>query len=182
MGFAFRGAKEDYTRARRKSIAAYTAYTDHEIGRVIQQVQDMGKLDNTLIIYIVGDNGTSPEGTLFGTYNQMTAYNGIMNSAACLCSDAALQRVGHGRTPTRTWPSHGPGRSIRPLSGPSRWHRISAERDRAWRFRGPATLKTWAEFAPSSTTSSILFRPSSKPRGFRRPIPSTASSKSRSKA
>src|SRR5439155_24158988 len=37
--------------------AAYLAYTDHEIGRVIQAVEDMGKLDNTLIIYIVGDNG-----------------------------------------------------------------------------------------------------------------------------
>ena len=45
-------------------FAAYTAYTDHEIGRVIQAVEDMGKLDNTLIIYIGGDNGTSPEGTL----------------------------------------------------------------------------------------------------------------------
>ena len=59
-------------------FAAYTAYTDHEIGRVIQQVQDMGKLDNTLIIYIGGDNGTSPEGTLLGTPNQYTAYNGIL--------------------------------------------------------------------------------------------------------
>ena len=39
--------------------AAYVAYTDHEIGRVIQAVEDMGKLDNTLIIYIEGDNGTS---------------------------------------------------------------------------------------------------------------------------
>jgi arylsulfatase A-like enzyme len=38
-------------------FAAYWAYTDHEIGRVIQQVEDMGKLDNTLIIYIAGDNG-----------------------------------------------------------------------------------------------------------------------------
>src|SRR5450432_55030 len=37
--------------------AGYTAYTDHEIGRVIQQVEDLGKLDNTLIIYIDGDNG-----------------------------------------------------------------------------------------------------------------------------
>jgi arylsulfatase len=45
-------------------FAAYAAYTDHEIGRVIQAVQDMGKLDNTLIIYISGDNGTSAEGTL----------------------------------------------------------------------------------------------------------------------
>ena len=59
-------------------FAAYAAYTDHEIGRVIQQVQDMGKLDNTLIIYISGDNGTSAEGTLSGTFNQMTAYNGIL--------------------------------------------------------------------------------------------------------
>jgi arylsulfatase A-like enzyme len=59
-------------------FAGYTAYTDHEIGRVIQEVQDEGKLDNTLIIYICGDNGTSAEGTLEGTFNQMTAYNGIL--------------------------------------------------------------------------------------------------------
>jgi arylsulfatase A-like enzyme len=59
-------------------FAAYVAYTDHEIGRVIQQVEDMGKLDNTLIIYICGDNGNSPEGTEEGTFNQMTAYNGIL--------------------------------------------------------------------------------------------------------
>ena len=58
--------------------AAYTAYTDHEIGRVIQAVDDMGKLDNTLVIYIDGDNGTSPEGTLLGTPNQYTSYNGIL--------------------------------------------------------------------------------------------------------
>ncbi len=59
-------------------FAAYAAYTDHEIGRVIQAVADMGKLDDTLIIYISGDNGTSAEGTLEGTPNQMTAYNGIL--------------------------------------------------------------------------------------------------------
>src|SRR5580692_9754524 len=59
-------------------FAAYTAYTDHEIGRVIQEVQDERKLDNTLIIYIDGDNGTSAEGTLEGTFNQLTAYNGIL--------------------------------------------------------------------------------------------------------
>jgi len=59
--------------------AAYVAYTDHEIGRVIQTVEDLGKLDNTLVIYISGDNGTSAEGTLVGTPNQMTAYNAILN-------------------------------------------------------------------------------------------------------
>jgi len=59
-------------------FAGYAAYTDNEIGRVIQAVEDMGKLDNTLIIYISGDNGTSAEGTEEGTFNQMTAYNGIL--------------------------------------------------------------------------------------------------------
>jgi arylsulfatase A-like enzyme len=59
-------------------FAAYAAYTDYEIGRVIQEVQDEGKLDNTIIIYICGDNGTSAEGTEEGTYNTLTAYNGIL--------------------------------------------------------------------------------------------------------
>jgi arylsulfatase A-like enzyme len=57
--------------------AAYLAYTDHEIGRVIQAVEDMGKLDNTLIIYIVGDNGSSAEGTLTGTPNEVASLNGV---------------------------------------------------------------------------------------------------------
>ncbi len=60
-------------------FAGYVAYADHEIGRVIQEVADQGKLDNTLIIYISGDNGTSAEGTTVGTPNQMTAYNGILD-------------------------------------------------------------------------------------------------------
>src|SRR5262245_1150673 len=68
--------KKLYTR-QAEVFAAYTAYTDHEIGRVIQAVEAMCKLDNTLIIYICGDNGTSPEGSMTGTYNRMTAYNGV---------------------------------------------------------------------------------------------------------
>lgn len=59
-------------------FAAYTAYSDHEIGRVIQAVEDMGKLDNTLIIYINGDNGTSAEGSMMGTPNWMTVANGVL--------------------------------------------------------------------------------------------------------
>jgi arylsulfatase A-like enzyme len=56
---------------------AYLAYTDHEIGRVIQAVQDLGQLDNTLIIYIAGDNGASAEGMLNGTPNEYTTLNGV---------------------------------------------------------------------------------------------------------
>jgi len=58
-------------------FAAYVAYTDHEIGRVIQEVEDLGKLDNTLIIYISGDNGTSAEGTAIGTTFDLAAIQSI---------------------------------------------------------------------------------------------------------
>jgi arylsulfatase A-like enzyme len=58
-------------------FAAYVAYTDHEIGRVIQAVEDLGKLDNTLIIYINGDNGTSAEGGPNGTPNEVAAVQGV---------------------------------------------------------------------------------------------------------
>ena len=58
-------------------FGAYLAYTDHEIGRVIQAVEDMGQLDNTLIIYISGDNGASAEGMLNGTPNEFTTFNGV---------------------------------------------------------------------------------------------------------
>jgi len=56
---------------------AYLAYTDNEIGRVIQAVEDNGQLDNTLIIYIAGDNGASAEGMLNGTPNEFTTFNGV---------------------------------------------------------------------------------------------------------
>lgn len=58
-------------------FAAYVAYTDYEIGRVIQTVEDLGKLDNTLIIYITGDNGTSSEGGETGTPNEVAAVQGV---------------------------------------------------------------------------------------------------------
>jgi len=58
-------------------FAAYAAYNDHEIGRVIQAIEDMGKLDDTLIIYINGDNGTSAEGGPLGTPNEVAFFNGV---------------------------------------------------------------------------------------------------------
>jgi len=58
-------------------FAAYFAYTDHEIGRVIDEIDRMGKLDNTLIIYIAGDNGNSAEGSLIGTPNEVASLQGV---------------------------------------------------------------------------------------------------------
>ncbi|MEP7328370.1 MAG: sulfatase-like hydrolase/transferase, partial [Betaproteobacteria bacterium] len=58
-------------------FAAYAAYSDHEIGRVIKAFEDLGRLDNTLIIYINGDNGTSAEGGPLGTPNEVAFFNGV---------------------------------------------------------------------------------------------------------
>jgi arylsulfatase len=58
-------------------FAAYAAYSDHEIGRVIQAIDDIGELDDTLVIYINGDNGTSAEGGPLGTPNEVAFFNGI---------------------------------------------------------------------------------------------------------
>ena len=58
-------------------FAAYAAYSDHEIGRVIQAFEDLGRLENTLIIYINGDNGTSAEGGPLGTPNEVAFFNGV---------------------------------------------------------------------------------------------------------
>ena len=58
-------------------FAAYAAYSDNEIGRVIKGFDDLGQLDNTLIIYINGDNGTSAEGGPLGTPNEVAFFNGI---------------------------------------------------------------------------------------------------------
>ena len=58
-------------------FAAYAAYSDHEIGRVIEAIEDIGKRENTLIFYINGDNGTSAEGGPLGTPNEVAFFNGL---------------------------------------------------------------------------------------------------------
>lgn len=58
-------------------FAAFTAHTDHEVGRLIVTIEEMGELDNTIIIYMAGDNGSSAEGGLTGLMNEMTFFNAI---------------------------------------------------------------------------------------------------------
>lgn len=58
-------------------FAAFIEYTDHEIGRVVQAIEDTGELDNTLVIFVYGDNGTSAEGGRYGMFNEMTYFNGV---------------------------------------------------------------------------------------------------------
>jgi arylsulfatase len=60
--------------------AAYAEFTDTEIGRLVDAVGETGQLDNTLVIYIMGDNGTSAEGGMSGMFNEMTYFNGVVET------------------------------------------------------------------------------------------------------
>jgi arylsulfatase len=58
-------------------FAAFAEYTDHEIGRMLKAFEEVGEADNTLVIYIAGDNGTSGEGGQNGMFNEYTYFNGV---------------------------------------------------------------------------------------------------------
>jgi arylsulfatase len=58
-------------------FAGFGEHTDREIGRLVKAIEDMGQLDNTLIFYIVGDNGASAEGGMNGMFNEMIYFNGV---------------------------------------------------------------------------------------------------------
>ena len=60
-----------------ETYAGYSENADWNVGRVLDAIEEMGELDNTLVIWIWGDNGASMEGTLSGTFNEMTTLNGI---------------------------------------------------------------------------------------------------------
>ena len=57
--------------------AGFLEHTDHHVGRVIDAIDELGVLDNTIIYYIVGDNGASAEGTMNGAFNEMANFNGM---------------------------------------------------------------------------------------------------------
>lgn len=58
-------------------FAGFLEQTDYEVGRFVEALEDIGELDNTLFIYIAGDNGTSAEGGFVGMYNEMTYFNQV---------------------------------------------------------------------------------------------------------
>ena len=60
-----------------ENYADFLEHTDYEVGRLVQSLEEMGQLENTLFIYILGDNGSSAEGSLRGTINEMAAMQGI---------------------------------------------------------------------------------------------------------
>ena len=57
--------------------AGYSENADHNVGRVLNAIEELGELDNTLVLWIWGDNGASMEGTITGSFNELTMQNGI---------------------------------------------------------------------------------------------------------
>ena len=77
-------------------FAGFLAYTDHEVGRLINAIDQIGELDNTLIFYIVGDNGASAEGGLAGSVNELKVFNKVPESREQLL--ASLNDLGSPKT------------------------------------------------------------------------------------
>jgi arylsulfatase len=69
-------------------FAGFAEHTDHEVGRLIAALEERGELENTLILYIVGDNGSSAEGGMIGMFNENTYFNGVQETL-----DMQLSRI-----------------------------------------------------------------------------------------
>ena len=78
-----------------EAFAGFAEHTDHEVGRLVAQLEAIGVLDNTIFYYIVGDNGASAEGGPEGTYNELMALNGIIGKA-----DQMMQHIDTWGSPT----------------------------------------------------------------------------------
>jgi arylsulfatase A-like enzyme len=63
-----------------ETFAGFLDMTDHEIGRLLDAVEETGQADNTLIIFVYGDNGTSAEGGPNGMFSEMTYFNGVQET------------------------------------------------------------------------------------------------------
>jgi arylsulfatase len=74
--------------------AGFLEYTDHHVGRLLDGLQNLGILDDTLVYYIVGDNGASAEGSLNGCFNEMSYFNGLQALETTEFLTARLDQLG----------------------------------------------------------------------------------------
>ena len=65
-----------------EAFAGFMEHTDVQIGRIIDSLDNLGKLDNTLVMYVIGDNGSSAEGGIEGTVNELKNLNGIFTDSS----------------------------------------------------------------------------------------------------
>lgn len=105
--------KKIFTR-QMETFAGFAAHTDHEIGRLLSAIEDLGEMDNTLIFYIAGDNGSSAEGQMNGMYNEMTYFNGIPETV-----EDMLKHYDEWGSPN-TYPHYSAGWAVA-LNAPFQW-------------------------------------------------------------
>ncbi len=75
-----------------EAFAAFTAHIDFEVGRILDAIEAVGQTDNTMVFWEIGDNGSSMEGTLSGSFNEMTSLNGQQEDPAFIL--AHLEDIG----------------------------------------------------------------------------------------
>jgi arylsulfatase A-like enzyme len=105
--------------------AAFLEHVDFHVGRVVNHIEQLGELDNTLVIYLTADNGCTAEGTPTGTFSELLMQNGFPP----LTMEQQLEKLeefgGWKNGAARTWPTitrwHGPTRPPHRFSGPSKW-------------------------------------------------------------
>lgn len=160
--------------------AGFLEYTDHHVGRLVDGLQSLGVLDDTLVFYIIGDNGASAEGTINGTYNEMLNFNGLADIETPRFMTDRLDKFGGPESYNHY--SVGWAHAMdTPISGPNKWPRTGVARVTARLCTGPTELPPRGRCAGSFTTSSTWRRPSWRRRGCRNRYSSTACSNTPSK-
>jgi arylsulfatase A-like enzyme len=158
--------------------AGFLEYTDHRVGRLVDALQDIGILGDTLVYYVIGDNGASAEDTLHGTFNEMIKFNG---AAAIEMPAFMAARLGDFGGPDSY--NHYAVGWAHAMDAPLQWTKQVASH-----WAAPATGRSCtgraastpgASCATSSTTSSIWHPPCWRSRGCPRRSASTGCSRCR---
>ena len=120
--------------------AGYAENCDWNVGRLLDAIEQIGELDDTLVIYIFGDNGASLEGTVTGSFNELTFQNGLAftleQQLSLIEQYGGVDAWGTDAT-RRTMPPRGRGPVMHRSNGESRSRPTSAGRATRWSSRGP---------------------------------------------
>ena len=151
--------------------AGFTEHVDVQAGRIVDEIDRLGYGDNTLILYLWGDNGSSAEGQ-DGTISELLAQNGIPSTIgqhmAALDELGGLDMLARPR-PIPCTMRDGPGQAARPTRARSSWPRISAARATLWRSAGRRRSSLMQPHGRSFTMSTTLSRRSTRSSASRRP-------------
>ena len=136
--------------------AAFAEHTDAQVGRLVEHLRATGQLDNTVVLYILGDNGASAEGGLEGTLNETIRLNGLPDSADRIVDASSTRSAARRPGPTTRWAGRWPW--TRRTSGASRSPPTTAAPATASSCTGPTASPRAARSVTSGTTSSTSCR------------------------